>query len=505
MSFADHVPLLEAVGLSKWYGQHHVLREVDFRVHAGESVAVIGENGAGKSTFVKILAGAIRPDKGELYLSGQPVSFGSPREALKHGIAFIPQELAYAPHLTAAENVVLGQWPSRAGITSQREMLRRAGEELKRFGLDVDLRRPMAELKLADRQLVEILKALARRARIIILDEPTAALTEAESEALFRVLKQLTDEGVGVIYISHRMDEVFRFSDRVDVLRNGALVASAPTAETDPSELIAHMLGQAAETFESTALESSDEPPTLVLSHWTLDGVSRLRDVSIDVGKREVVGVFGVRGAGADLLAEGLAGRRPEIRGEITIDGVTMPVFRSPRAAQRAGISYVPAERKKDGLILGFAIRQNLSLLILRRLARFGVVAGRAERATASTLISEFNVRCRSQHQPVGQLSGGNQQKVLLASRLANRPRVLVLNEPTRGVDIGARLEIHRRLREIAAAGTPILLVTSDVEEAVSVSDRLIILRDGVIVDELVGSRKTQGQALRGATGGAAA
>ncbi len=366
---AHHELLLDARGLSKRYGQHAVLRNVDFSVRSGESVAVIGENGAGKSTFVKILAGVIRPDEGEIRLDGKPVVFHSPREAIKAGVAFIPQELAYAPDLTAAENILLGQWPSAAGVTSPQAILARAEEEVRRFGLEVDVRRRMGSLKLADRQLVEILKALSRRARVILLDEPTASLTDAESHVLFRVLRGLCESDVGVVYISHRMDEVFRFSDRVDVLRNGALVASASTHQATPGHLIEAMLGQAGESFEAASGDAQGDVG-LSLVNWSSTDAAQLKDVNLSVRSGETVGLFGIRGSGADVIAEGLAGRAKDVTGEVVLGPRSFRVFRNPRESNEAGVAYVPPERKRDGLVLGFPIRQNLTLLIVRALAR---------------------------------------------------------------------------------------------------------------------------------------
>jgi ribose transport system ATP-binding protein len=497
---AGNGPLLATRGVGKRYAHHSVLRNVDFALHSGESVAVIGENGAGKSTFVKILAGVIQPDEGEILLRGAPVAFHSPREAINAGVAFIPQELAYVPDLTVAENIVIGQWPSTSGLTSPRAIQARAEEEVRRFGLKVDVRRRMGTLKLADRQLVEILKALSRRAHVILLDEPTASLTDAESHVLFRVLHDLCQSGVGVVYISHRMDEVFRFSDRVDVLRSGALVASTPSGQATPAQLIAAMLGQAAETFE-TATGNTSGDMALSLEGWSSTDATGLQDVSLSVHAGEAVGLFGIRGSGADVIAEGLAGRTRGLTGRIVLGAKSFRVFRNPREANQAGLAYVPPERKRDGLVLGFPVRQNLTMLIFRTLARLGVIRRGQEAQIASRLIDRFDIRCRGSQQLVAQLSGGNQQKVLLASRLVNEPKVVVLNEPTRGVDVGARLEIHRFLRDIASDGAAVLLVTSDIEEAVAVSDRLLIVRDGAIRGELRGPEKTQGAALRLATG----
>jgi len=497
--------LLEIAGISKSYGSNRVLTNVHFCLGAGESVAIIGENGAGKSTFAKILTGVIRPDEGSIRLNGEAVSFHSPRDALHHGIAFIPQELAYVPHLTVAENILLGRWPSWRGITSTGVVLRRAREECRRFGIQLDVSRLMATLKLADRQIVEIVKALTRRASVIVLDEPTASLSEQESRALFEILEHLTDEGVGVIYISHRMDEVYRFSDRVAVFRNGELVASVSPAETTSEQLIAYMLGHEKEEFVQTPRRAGAiECPAVELRGWTRPGLPPLTNVSLAVGRGEILGLYGLRGSGAELVAEGLAGLRPDIQGDLILEGRAGQVFASPLAARRANVAYVPPERKREGLVLLLPIQENLMLLVLRQLSRWGVINRRHERARAAELARKFGVRYSRLSQTVGQLSGGNQQKVLLASRMAAQPRLLVLQEPTRGVDVGARVEIHRFLADIAAQGCAVLLVTSDLEEAVVVSHRLLIIRDGGIVGELAGPTKTQARAIALAAGGAA-
>jgi ribose transport system ATP-binding protein len=495
----DAPPLLAVSGVSKSYGAYRALTDFDFTVEAGQSVSVIGENGAGKSTLAKILAGAIRPDSGTIALQGEEVHFSSPRDAIKRGVAFIPQELAYLPNLSVADNILVGAWPNRLGITNRRMTVVQATEEARRFGIDLDVARPMARLKLGERQIVEIVKALARRARLMVLDEPTASLSDQESKILFSVLKNLNRQGVGIVYISHRMDEVYRFSDRVDVLRNGVHVASVSPSNTTPAQLIEHMLGQAGEQLPASG-EVTAKEPRLSLMGWQAEGVPSLRGVDLEVRSGEIVGVFGLRGAGQELVAEGLAGLHGHIRGEVVVKGRRGRVFGTPRQARRAGISYVPAERKREGLVLSMSIQANLTLLVLRQISRFGIRRATVERRRAAELARRLNIRYRSLDQRTGDLSGGNQQKVLVGSRLASRPTIFVLQEPTRGVDVGARVEIHKFLRELAQGGAAIVLVTSDVEEAVVVSDRLVIMRDGAIVGELAASRKTQAQALALAT-----
>jgi ABC-type sugar transport system ATPase subunit len=492
-------PLFEARGLTKSYGPNRILTDVNFSLARGESVALIGENGAGKSTFAKVITGVTRPDNGVLSFDGAEVIFTAPRDALAAGLAFIPQELAYVPDLSVAENIVLGQWPGRSGRTTPAAIHARAQAVCDRYGIHFDLDAPMRQLKLAERQLVEIVKALMREARMIVLDEPTAALNEQESAALFAILRRLNDQGVGVLYISHRMDEVYRFSDRVDVLRNGRCVASVRPKETTPTQLIAHMLGQEKQNFTrgDTARTGT---AALQLRNWRSSGLPALDDVNLEVQAGEIVGLYGVRGSGADAIAEGLAGVNRAISGEIVIGGVTRGPFASPYEAKTAGLAYVPAERKRDGLVLGLPIRRNVTLMVLRSLSRFGFVDGAAERAISDDLVSRFNIRFRGADQPVERLSGGNQQKVLLASRIAAKPRYLVLHEPTRGVDVGARVEIHRLLAGAADGGCATLMITSDVEEAVTVPDRLIVIRDGRIAGELSGNAMTQANAISLAT-----
>jgi len=497
---------LEMRAVSKRYGSNVVLDEVTMQVFPGETVAVIGENGAGKSTLAKLMAGVIRPDGGEIRFRGVPVSFNSPRDALQAGIGFIPQELAYFPHLSVAENILVGVWPSRVGVVSHRELKNQAADAAEKFGIQVDMRRTMGALKVGELQLVEILKALCREASVLILDEPTAALTDAESRNLFRVLGGLAERGHGVLYISHRMDEVFRFSDRVDVLRNGRLVASASTREATPGYLIEQMLGQAAQ--ELTVVESAattETEPALAIRDWRKSGEPGLKGVSLEVAQGEVVGLFGLRGSGAELVAEGVGGLHRDIEGEIRIRGRSPSrSLTSPGAARRAAVGYIPAERKREGLVLSLPVQANLGLLVLSSLSRVGILRSRIERDSARLWTKRFNIRIRSLGQLTAELSGGNQQKVMVASRLAARPVVFALQEPTRGVDVGARVELHRFIRDVAAKGVGLLVVTTDVEEAVMLTDRLLVMRDGAIVAELVGESKTQGRALAFAAGEAA-
>jgi ABC-type sugar transport system ATPase subunit len=396
----------------------------------------------------------------------------------------MPQELIYVPRLTVAENVCLGRLPGRLGSTSPRAIRRRAQEEATAYGLDLPLDRDMDSLPLAQQQQVEVLKALARRSRILLLDEPTAALSSHDSDRLLELVASTAARGVAVLYISHRLDEVFRACETAHVLRNGHLVASTAVADTAPREVIEHMLGRPPEEEEFSA-QSRPRRAVLELSGWSRERAPALHDVTLTVGEGEIVGLYGVRGSGAETVAEALGGLHPDVAGATAVEGRRVRQVRNPTDARRAGISYVPADRKSQGLVLIMPIVQALSLAVLRQLTRWGVVRRRTEAAQAAALAAQVRLRARGLDQPVGELSGGNQQKVLVGSRLAARPTVLVLQEPTRGVDVGARLELHRLLRGLADDGTGQLLVTSDIEEAVGLSDRLLIVRDGRIVHEI--------------------
>jgi ABC-type sugar transport system ATPase subunit len=355
----------------------------------------------------------------------------------------------------------------------------------------------MSTLKLAECQLVEIVKAVTQSVRLVVLDEPTSSLSRPESQILFRVLQRLTRQGIGIVYISHRIDEVFQCGHRIDVLRNGELVASLSTSETSQSQVIAHMLGREGLALKSPRDRSGGSTtPVIRLVNWSSGGRPRLSGVDISVSRGEIVGLFGLRGCGAGAVAEGLIGLRPDVEGDFYFEGEKRDIFSSPREAREAKLIYLPPERKRDGLVMTLSVYANMTLSILDRLSRIGVIKGKAEKSFARRLVNRLNVRCKSIEQALTDLSGGNQQKVLLARCLAAQPSALVLREPTRGVDVGARAEVHEIVRDVSNQGTAILWVTSDAEEATTVSDRLLVMREGAVVAELSGSSMSQQSAL---------
>lgn len=502
---ADYAaPGLALVGVGRRYGQAWAVRDVSLEFTPGHCTALIGENGAGKSTLLRILCGLVHPSEGHVSAGGRETRLRSPRDAERAGIAMIPQELAYVPHLAVAENIVMGRWPHRVGMISQRTIRRDAEHLVAQAGFSLDVRRLMSSLSLAERQLVEFVKVLARDAQVILLDEPTAALTEVETERLLEVLEQLKAAGKTLIYVSHRLDESFRIADRIAVMRDGRLVLAASRHDTSPSQVVTAMLGTAHRPAQQTAAPrnetAAEAGPALEVGDWRCATIPVLRGVSFSVAPGEILGVFGLIGSGIETVARGLGGHEPRIRGELRIAGASSKPFRGPHDARRAGIGYVPAERKSEGLALARPIRDNLTVQVLHEVDRLGFVRRRSETAVARQLISDFAINCRSLEQLVGELSGGNQQKVLLASRVAAAPRVLVLHEPTRGVDVGARAQIHRILAGVASRGAAVVVVTSDLAEAVELSDRLVVLREGRIAGRFSGEEKTRPNVLSAAT-----
>lgn len=492
--------ILEAYGVSKSYGPTTVLKNVDFVIDPGEVVAVIGQNGAGKSTFSKIVAGVIEPTAGKIYIDGKQTKLYPPRNALKQGIVFIPQELAYVPELTVAENIMLGHLPEKNGFVDYKKLYKDTELLLEENGIQIDVHKRMQDLKLGEKQLVEIAKALAKQAKMILLDEPTASLTDVESKNLFGIVCRLARENqVGILYISHRMDEVFRFSDRVDVFRNGELVASEKTSESNHDRLIYLMLGQDKESLQTVSNASHEA--VFSVKNWKSNTMPIIQDISFDIFKGEVLCLFGVRGCGYEKIAEGLVGLNDEIDGTIEYKGVSRNRFKSILEAKKNHVMYVPPDRKKQGLVLEQSILQNMIIMVHKDISKAGFISKTKSQGMVEHMAKRFSLVYTGSSQKISELSGGNQQKILLGSRLNASPELLVLQEPSRGVDIGARLEIHRQIRKLAEEGCTVVIVTSDIEEAVDVSDRMIVLRDGQICGELLGAEKTQQEALRLASG----
>jgi rhamnose transport system ATP-binding protein len=487
----------ELRGISKRFAATQALDDVSLDLVAGEIQALVGENGAGKSTLVKILAGVHQPDSGEIRLDGETIQIHGPAHSRSLGIAVVHQEPRLFPDLTVAENVFIGHAPAgRFGTIDWRAMRRAAAGLFAQLDVRLDLGAPVRGLSMADQQLIEIAKALSVEARVLILDEPTASLSAHEVERLFTIVRRLRDRGVAVLFVSHRLDEVFELCDRATVLRDGRHVVTTPTASLTTADLVRHMVGRAVTLFPKI------EAPVgaVLLEVRDLGRVGVFNDVSFAVRAGEIVGFAGLVGAGRTEIARVLFGIDRPDSGEIRLDG--RPVaFSSPSAAMHAGVAYLPEDRHQEGLVLDFSIAQNVTLPILPRLFPRLLVRTATERSIAGEQAGPLNVRMTGVDQLAGALSGGNQQKVVLAKWLASRPRVLVLDEPTRGIDIGAKVEVHRIISELAASGLGIILISSDLPEILAMSDRILVLHEGRITAEIARERATEERVMFAATG----
>jgi ribose transport system ATP-binding protein len=482
-------PLLGLRGITKAFPGVQALKGVDLDVGAGEVHAVVGENGAGKSTLMKIVAGVYAADAGAVLLDGQPTDVDSPRRALERGISMIHQELNLVPNLSVAENVFLGRAPTRGGLVDWRRLDADADALATRLGISLDVRARVEHLSVARQQMVEIAKALSLDARVIIMDEPTSALTDRETEALFGIIARLKAHGVAVVYISHRLDEIFRVADRVTVLRDGQLVGTLPISEASPTRLIGMMVGRELTTlFPKEPVEIGE--PVLEVRGLRRAGV--LEDISFVLRRREILGLAGLVGAGRTELVRALFGADPLDAGEILIGGKRVRI-RSPRDAIRLGIGFVTEDRKLQGLVLGMTVRENVSLASLRRIVRLGALLdlGR-ERRLAVDLVDRLGVRTPSVEQEVANLSGGNQQKLVVAKWLATGPRILILDEPTRGIDVGAKAEVHALMSRLAGEGVSILMISSELPEILGMSDRILVMRQGRISGEFSREQASQ-------------
>jgi ABC-type sugar transport system ATPase subunit len=493
-------PRLHLDRISKAYGGVQAVADVSVSVQPGQVLALCGENGAGKSTLAKIIGGEIAPDQGAISLDGALVRLTDPATARKLGVAVIAQELNYVPTLTVAENVLLGGLPRRGPIVDWSLVHARARQALAALAPDLDTRRLISTLPVAERQIVEIARALSVQSRVIVMDEPTAALNHQDTERLFRLVRQLASTGVAFIYISHRLDEVFSLADHIAVLRDGRLVSDNPTAATNRARVIKEMVGRDIQDLYPRRA-STIGAPRLVVSNLSRGAALRGADFTVHAG--EIVGVFGLLGSGTDTLVKTLFGALRADEGEIAVDGVSIG-RPTPTRARRAGIALVPGERKEEGLVLGLGVRENLGLSTLPALKKFGVVDRRLERARAIDAVRSLRIRTPSLEAPVGRLSGGNQQKVVIGRWLQARPRVFLLEEPTRGVDVGAKVEVYRLMERLAEEGAAILLVSSEMPEVLSMSDRILVMCEGRIAAEYPRGAATQEVVLDSAIGRAA-
>ncbi|MDI5976399.1 sugar ABC transporter ATP-binding protein [Amycolatopsis magusensis] len=508
----DRAPLVAMTGISKSYGGVRAIRDAEFTVHAGEVHALLGENGAGKSTLMKVLAGEVGGYRGEIRIDGEPVRFGGPADAQRAGISMISQELDLVPALSVAENIFLGREPrTRLGTLDRRRMLTAARELLARTGVDLEPKRPVEHLRTGEQQLVTIAKALSLDARVLIMDEPTSALPPAEAEQLFRVIAELRAGGAGIVYISHRMAEIGRLADRATVLRNGRVVAEFDAREMTAEQASEAMVGRRVDQLYGTGHGRADGLALLEVEHLAVrprrpvPGRREPAGISLRVAEGEIVGLAGLLGSGRTELLETLYGVGTPGRwaGRVRLHGKEIHP-KGPREALRHGIAFVPEDRRTSGLALEHSVLANTVLSVVGRIARFGVVPAARERRAAMSTAERLGITLSGLAAPAGSLSGGNQQKVVLGRNLLTEPALLLLDDPTRGVDVGAKAEIYRLLAEIAAQGVGVLLASSELAELTGVCDRVVVLREGRSVRELHTAEAGEAELLAASMGEAA-
>ncbi len=490
--------LLEMKGIVKRFNDTAVLRKVDFSVEAGEVHALMGENGAGKSTLIKILTGIYPKDGGEIFWNGQKVEINNRNDAFRLGISVIYQELSLIPTLTVMQNVMLGREETRAGIINAKTMRKRVKDLISKYGFGIKPDATVETLTIAQRQTVEILKALSEESKMIIMDEPTASLSTKESDALFKIVEQLRDDGVSVIYISHRLEEVYRLSDRLTVLRDGVREAVLTKEQIIPADVVRLMIGK--ELSESTAsqnLRKSDAPVRLKVENLTRKGI--FKNISFEVHEGEIIGVAGLVGAGRTEVMRCIYGADPYDSGKIEFEGEALP--RRIVANIKKGFGFVPEDRRNQGFTPLLSIEKNVALTNYDTLASGGIVKAKKERKLGNEMVERLNIKPNNSQIPVGNLSGGNQQKAVLAKWLSRDLKILIIDEPTAGIDIGAKDEIYRILEELAANGTSVIMVSSDLQELLRVSQRIIVMRKGEIFTEFSDGRVTQEDILMAESG----
>jgi len=489
--------LLELNGISKTFPGVKALDNVHFRLKAGSVHALMGENGAGKSTFIKVITGVHKPDCGEIRLDGKPIVFSDPREATARGIAAIYQHVTCYPDLSVAENIFVGHELTRgkSGRIDWKTMNRLSEGYLKQLGTDIDPRTTMGALSVAQQQIVEIAKALSINARIIIMDEPTAALTKRESEELYRITRQLRDEGKGIIFISHRFEDMYRVADRVTVFRDAKYIGDWAVEEISNDKLIYAMVGrELKQMYPPKANEIGKE----VLRVEGLHKTGYFSDISFDVRAGEIVAISGLVGAGRSEVCEAIFGYWPYDAGHIYMEGKEVHI-RSPRRAMDLGIGYLPEDRQKQGLVLDWSIAKNITLATLKQHSKRGVLSIRRENETAKRLSALVNVKAQSTEDLASSLSGGNQQKVIVAKLLASELKVILLDEPTKGVDVGAKYAIYEIMRELSAKGIAIVMISSEMPEVLGMSDRVVVMREGRVTCVLNTNETTQEAILEAA------
>jgi ribose transport system ATP-binding protein len=491
---------LRMEGISKSFPGVQALQDVDFEVTRGEIHGLVGENGAGKSTLMKVLTGALNPDEGRIILRGEPVEIHSPSDSQELGISMIHQELSLIPYLTVGKNVYLGREPQRRipGFIDWKSLYGQTQELLDQLNLEVKARTEAQYLSIAQQQMVEVAKALSLDADLIAMDEPTSSLTDRETEVLFDVMRKLRDQGVAIIFITHRLEEVFEVSDRITVLRDGRHIATAPTAELDYNQVVQLMVGR---ELDNMYAYSETEQRGVVLQAENLADGQELHGVSLELQGGQILGVAGLVGAGRTALAETLFGLRQATAGEVRIDGEVVKLHSAKQAIEH-GLGFVPEDRKLQGLFLNMAVRENITMSSTSLVSNFGFVNSNKANKLAREYVEKLDIRTPSLRQRIRNLSGGNQQKVIIARWLTLKPRVLILDEPTRGVDVGAKAEIHGLMRQLAEDGVAVLMISSELPEIIGVSDSILVMHEGRVTGRFERDEASQDTIMHAATGG---
>ncbi|MFO7689800.1 MAG: sugar ABC transporter ATP-binding protein [Cryobacterium sp.] len=489
---------ISAMHIEKRFGGALALDDVSLRVAPGERHAVVGENGAGKSTLMRILSGMLSPDAGRVEVNGAAMNVGA-RASLDAGVSLVHQELSLVPEMSVAENIMLGSTPSKLGFIRYGKQRDIARDALREVGVDIDLDENVGRLSVASRQFVEIARAIARRPRVLILDEPTATLTPAETDHLMTMLVRLSEQGIALLYISHRLPEIFQLCSRATVLRDGKLVASLDLAESSTTEVIDKMVGR--DLADDLASRRTGVPGKVVLSARHVSA-PRVNDVSLEVRAGEIVGIGGLVGAGRTEIVRAIIGADTRTHGTVSIaDGTVTHQITSYTSAVKAGVAYIPEDRRAEGLALGMTVSENIALPNRAQLTKGGLLNRGKTVRLVTDIIKDVGLRPPQPHREVGQLSGGNQQKVVIGKWLATQPRVIVLDEPTRGVDVGAKSEIHRLVRDLAHDGAAVLVVSSDLPELLELSDVIHVVKDGRIVGSIPGTEANERNVMQLAAG----
>jgi ABC-type sugar transport system ATPase subunit len=494
-NMVNPTPFFRAIEISKKYPGTLALDRVNFDLYPGEVHALVGENGAGKSTLMSILAGVIKPDGGTLQMDGNPIQLRDPHDAQAKGISIVFQELALSPNMSVAENIFTNSQPvGRSGLINFNKMYDQAHQTMESFGVDLNSRAPLRNYSLAVQQIVEITRATHRKARVLLLDEPTSAIGQRETEQLFQVIRSLSKSGVGVVYVSHKLDEVFAISDRITVLKDGKWMATVNTADTSVDEVVHFMVGR---DLKALFPERDNAQGTPVLEARNLSG-GKFSDISLTAYAGQILGLFGLTGAGRTELARAIFGIDPVLSGEILLDGQVVKV-RHPGDAMRLGITYITEDRKIDGLFLEMSIRNNIAATNLEQVSQGEFINNRRLNRLTQELVERLQIKVHNLEQGLNHVSGGNQQKVLFSKWLARNPKVLIADEPTRGVDVGSKADIHRLLYELARQGAAVVMISSELPEIMGLSDRIVVMHQGHLVAQYLPNDVTEDQIVASA------